>query len=135
MSRKKANDLGLTRVGELELLKNYAPASKPVTRLEAGLLQAAVDAGHQPDDEDLTYMARELVQCTLPHSDPGQVSFWKRTNGNVTLSIVSDCEFPAKMHKPKNLRELSARWACKRIAIVPWHPFSGIGLQFRGMAL
>ena len=35
-------------------------------------------------------MARELVQCTLPHSDPGQVPFWKRTNGNLTLSIVSD---------------------------------------------
>jgi len=26
----------------------------------------------------------------LPHSDPGQVPFWKRTNGNLTLSIVSD---------------------------------------------
>src|SRR2546425_2118445 len=36
------------------------------------------------------------------------------------------CEFPARMHMSKNLRELSARWACKRIAIVPWHPFSGI---------
>ena len=34
-------------------------------------------------------MARELVQCTLPHSDPGQVPFWTRTNGNLTLSIVS----------------------------------------------
>ncbi len=44
-------------------------------------------------------------------------------------------EFPARMHKSKNLRELSARWACKRIAIVPWHPFSGISLQFRGVAL
>jgi hypothetical protein len=90
MSRRKANDEGLTRVGEFELLKNLAPPVKPVTRLEEGLLQAAVDAGHQPDDEDLTYMARELVQCTLPHSDPGQVPFWKRTNGNVTLSIMSD---------------------------------------------
>lgn len=41
-------------------------------------------------------MARELVQCTLPHSDPGQVPFWARTNGNITLSIVSGVD-PRKM--------------------------------------
>jgi hypothetical protein len=62
-----------------------------VTRLEEGLLQAAVDArAHQPDDDELTYVARELVQCTLPHSDPGQVPFWTRRNGSLTLSMVSD---------------------------------------------
>ncbi|NYF92287.1 replication protein RepA [Tunturibacter empetritectus] len=32
-------------------------------------------------------MARQLVQCTLPHSDPGDVPLWKRTNGNLTLVI------------------------------------------------
>jgi hypothetical protein len=32
-------------------------------------------------------MARQLVQCTLPHSDPGNVPLWKRTNGNLTLVI------------------------------------------------
>ena len=102
MSSRKANDQGgpcdgrgPTRVGELELLKNFVGSAKPVTRQESGLLQAAVEALNQPDDEDLTYMARELVQCTLPHSDPGQVPFWKRTNGNLTLSIVSD-------YDPKN---------------------------------
>ncbi len=50
-------------------------------------------------------------------------------------TALKNSEFPARMHKSKNLRELSARWACKRIAIVPWHPFSGISLQFRGVAL
>ena len=42
-----------------------------------------------PDPQELAFLARELVQCTLPHSNPGQVPFWARTNGNMTLSIVS----------------------------------------------
>jgi hypothetical protein len=29
-----------------------------------------------------------LIQATLPQRDPGQVPEWRRTNGNVTLSII-----------------------------------------------
>jgi hypothetical protein len=36
---------------------------------------------------DLVFIAREFVLCTLPHSDPGDVPLWKRTNGNLTLGI------------------------------------------------
>ena len=32
-------------------------------------------------------MARQLVQCTLPHSNPGNEVLWTRTNGNLTLSL------------------------------------------------
>ena len=32
-------------------------------------------------------MARQLVQATLPHKNPGDISVWSRTNGNLTLSI------------------------------------------------
>ncbi len=85
---RRGKQEGLTRVGDVELLRGLAP--KPVTRMEEGILSAAVSMMDQPDDIDIAYMARELVQCTLPHSDPGQVPFWTRTNGNLTLSIVSD---------------------------------------------
>ena len=88
MSGKISKGVGLTRVGDFELLKGLA--TQPITKQESGILSAAVEVRDQPNDEDLTYMARELVQCTLPHSDPGEVPFWKRTNGNLTLSIVSD---------------------------------------------
>jgi hypothetical protein len=40
-----------------------------------------------PDAVERSYMARQLVQCTLPHSDPGDVSVWARTNGHLTLAI------------------------------------------------
>ena len=87
MSGRVSKGTGLTRVGDFELLKDLAA---PITKQEEGILSAAVEVQAQPNDEDLTYMAKELVQCTLPHSDPGQVPFWKRTNGNLTLSITSD---------------------------------------------
>ncbi|MBV8094158.1 MAG: hypothetical protein JO110_13245 [Acetobacteraceae bacterium] len=41
----------------------------------------------EPDPADLAFMARQLVQVTLPHSDPGKVDVWSRSNGNLTLTI------------------------------------------------
>jgi hypothetical protein len=38
---------------------------------------------------DIVYMPREFITCTLPHSDPGNVLSWSRTNGNLTLAITS----------------------------------------------
>jgi hypothetical protein len=40
-----------------------------------------------PTSEDVVFLARELILCTLPHSDPGDVPAWSRTNGNLTLII------------------------------------------------
>jgi len=51
------------------------------------LLDAAVDIHQNPDATETAFMARQLVQCTLPHSDPGDVPIWTRTNGNLTLVI------------------------------------------------
>ena len=40
-----------------------------------------------PTDCDHAYMARQLVQATLPHRDPGKIEAWQRTNGKLTLVI------------------------------------------------
>lgn len=40
-----------------------------------------------PSGDDFAFLARQLVQVTLPHRDPGDVRSWKRVNGHVTLSI------------------------------------------------
>jgi len=37
--------------------------------------------------KDMAFMARQLVQATLPHSNPGNKESWERTNGNLTLVI------------------------------------------------
>ena len=37
--------------------------------------------------KEASYMARQLVQITLPHKNPGDVPAWSRRNGNITLTI------------------------------------------------
>ena len=51
------------------------------------LLQAASDMQESPDSYERAFLARQLIQCTFPHKDPGNVPIWSRTNGNLTLSI------------------------------------------------
>jgi hypothetical protein len=41
----------------------------------------------KPHDIDRGYMTRELVLCTLPHRDPGDVPAWSRRNGRLTLIL------------------------------------------------
>ena len=49
---------------------------------------AALIRERWPDASDLAFMAKHLVQVTLPHRDPGDVPFWSRTNGDLTLVIA-----------------------------------------------
>jgi len=51
------------------------------------LLNAAQEIHTAPDAAEAAFMARQLVQCTLPHTNPGNVPLWRRTNGNLTLGI------------------------------------------------
>ena len=51
------------------------------------LLDAAVEIKQNPEATETAFMARQLVQCTLPHSDPGDIPIWTRTNGNLRLVI------------------------------------------------
>jgi hypothetical protein len=57
------------------------------------LHQAVVIWDSAPTPEETAYMARQLVQATLPHSDPGNVAFWTRRNGNLTLGIQPGVDF------------------------------------------
>jgi len=59
----------------------------PITRQQHKLLDAAAAIRLDPDKAEAAFMARQLVQATLPHRNPGDVPLWKRTNGNLTLAI------------------------------------------------
>lgn len=50
-------------------------------------LTASTEIRQAPDQTEKAYLARQLVQVSLPHSDPGNVPVWRRVNGNLTLSI------------------------------------------------
>ena len=67
-----------------------APDPKPRSkRQQRQAEQAAQIYATPPTPEDVVFLARELILCTLPHSDPGDVRSWSRTNGNLTLGIVA----------------------------------------------
>jgi len=62
--------------------------AKPLTRSHQKILDAACSIwGDEATASDAAYMARELVQCTLPHRNPGEVPTWSRRNGNLVLTI------------------------------------------------
>ena len=52
--------------------------------LDAALNIRGIDAR---DAQELAFMARVLVQATLPHSNPGDVLAWGRQNGALSLTI------------------------------------------------
>ncbi len=64
-------------------------SSKDLTRRQTQLVEAAVNIQeNQPSRDDIAWMAKHLVQVTLPHTDPGNVQHWSRTNGTVKLTIT-----------------------------------------------
>jgi len=82
---------------------NRLKRSKPVpvlTPTTKKLLDAAVEIRTtSPDAIERAYMARQLVQCTLPHSNPGNVERWMRRNGSAALVLQAgwnaekDCSY------------------------------------------
>jgi hypothetical protein len=59
-----------------------------LTRAGRKLLDAAVQIWEEdPTEKDAAYLARQMVQATLPHKNPGNLPVWTRTNGNLTLAI------------------------------------------------
>jgi replication initiator protein len=61
---------------------------KPLTHAQNKLLDASVAIfAEQATTKDAAFIARELVQATLPHSNPGNVPAYQRRNGNTTLVI------------------------------------------------
>lgn len=62
--------------------------TKPLTRSAKRIIDVGLEIGeHPPNAEDAAFMARELVLCTLPHRNPGELPVWTRRNGNLTLAI------------------------------------------------
>lgn len=62
------------------------------------LLDAAEAIRLDPDKTEAAFIARQLVQATLPHRNPGDVPAWSRTNGTLTLGIQQGWDF--KKNKP-----------------------------------
>ncbi len=79
---------GLTKLGDMPLMRNVLKELAPLTKAQSALLDASVEIRQNPDDAELAFLARQLVQCTLPHTNPGSSSpRWLRRNGKLVLTI------------------------------------------------
>jgi hypothetical protein len=83
----------------LKKLARQARIPITLTRAQKQLVLAGVEIKQEPDAIELAYLARELVSCTLPHTDPGEVPLWTRTNGNITL-VLARTGYDAKKRRP-----------------------------------
>lgn len=73
------------------------------TRAQLKLIEGSLEIQENEPDE-LAFMARQLVQVTLPHSNPGQnTHLWSRTNGHLTLSIQPHWTLDKNTGEPKSL--------------------------------
>ncbi len=89
------SDRGLMPMGEIlgglfsfpqeETATPECKSNAPKTN--AKLQKAAAEIVARPEETEAAYLARELVQCTLPHRNPGKVNGWKRSNGNFHLVL------------------------------------------------
>lgn len=84
---KKLGAGGLVQAGEIPAMKTLAKKFAPPSRAHIELIEVAATIREQPDAAERAFMARQLVQCTLPHSNPGNIALWKRSSGNTTLAI------------------------------------------------
>jgi hypothetical protein len=84
---KKLGAGGLVQAGEIPAMKTLAKKFAPTSRAQIELIEVAATIREQPDAAERAFMARQLVQCTLPHSNPGNIALWKRSSGNTTLAI------------------------------------------------
>jgi hypothetical protein len=63
----------------------------------------AIEAEEARSAGALGFMARMLVQATMPHRDPGEVSAWGRRNGAFSLVIQPGMTIDAKTHVPLSI--------------------------------
>jgi hypothetical protein len=84
---KKPREGELTLVGDMPLAAELKKQFPPLTTVQRRLIDAAVAIRQAPDAAEKAYMARQLVQCTLPHSDPGGAPVWVRRDGNAALVL------------------------------------------------
>lgn len=84
---KKRDTKALSKVSETPFMQGLLKELAPPTRAQQNLLDASEAINQAPDEIELAFMARQLVQCTLPHANPGDVPRWLRRNGHLSLVI------------------------------------------------
>lgn len=74
-----------------QLLGSTATDLRRTAKLVATAAEIAEQSAHEADE--LAFLARFLCQTSIPHSDPGDVRMFKRSNGDLSLKLIPDPEY------------------------------------------
>jgi hypothetical protein len=86
--KKKTRSRAMARAGDVLASNPRIKALATPTAQQGKVLEAADTIRAHPEAAEIAFIARQLVQATLPHSNPsGNPPEWYRTNGHFTLSI------------------------------------------------
>lgn len=72
---------------KIEVSRTFSEDLTSISPQKMKLLSIAGDIRLDPDKTESAFMARQLVQATLPHKNPGDLPAWSRKNGDLTLTI------------------------------------------------
>lgn len=109
---------------EIEAETQTAPLTKTSTRLSRA--EALVLA--RPDDTENAFLAPELVQCLLPHSNPKDATIWAYRNGNYSLVIQSGINH-------KTMQPFGLPWGSISKVLLVWIATEAVLQQQRNLRL
>jgi hypothetical protein len=72
---------------DIGFINSFQDLLPSISAQKMKLICVAGDIRLDPDRTESAFMARQLVQATLPHKNPGNVQAWSRKNGDLTLTL------------------------------------------------
>lgn len=85
-----SESMGLSEV----ILSHAERRAQKITKSKLRFVETALRIKEEsPELHPMAFLATFLIQCTLPHSDPGNVPIWKRVNNEYTLAIQPGWDF------------------------------------------
>lgn len=81
---KKRKQKARKNIASSDLPQDILPS---ISSQKMKLISIAGEIRLDPNKTESAFMARQLVQATLPHKNPGNVPAWSRKNGDLTLTL------------------------------------------------
>ena len=82
--KKRDSEFAPIKAAATPQLKKRVKGPSPV---QMRLIDAIAEITQNPDEVERAFMARELIICTLPYRNPGDVPHWIRRTGNSALIL------------------------------------------------
>ena len=97
--KKQREQVGLLKISESKFLQRVCKKNAIGPQKQKWLDAVAAFNAQVYGAEELAYMPSQLVQCTFPHSNPGNIPIWSRSTPWLTVSIRPGYKTDAKIRQ------------------------------------